>query len=212
MAVTELPGRRELAKRQSARTIRRAAMKLFVERGFDHVTTTEVAIAARVSPATVFNYYPSKEDLFFGQVQELEQALVAVVDSCPSGRSLLTVLRGHVVYELTAGRAATKPADVATFHDQVARSVHLQAREAEIYLRREAVLSDALAQALGCRDDPLPARIAAALYIAAERIVAAELRELLVRTTPAKALRDIEAFIDTVFAALETGVGRLPRC
>jgi AcrR family transcriptional regulator len=209
--VTEPDGRRQLAKQRSARTIRRAAMVLFLERGFDQVTTTEVAAAAQVSPATVFNYYPTKEDLFFGQVEELERALVGLVESTPPGRSLLAELRRHVVDELTAGRATSKPADVAPFHLQVAHSVRLQAREAEIYARREIVLAQALTRALGGEKDPLPARIAAGLYIAAERLIAAELRDQLTRTTPKKALRQLEGFMDVVFAALADGLGDLPR-
>jgi AcrR family transcriptional regulator len=186
-------------------------MELFLERGFDQVTTTEVAVAAGVSPATLFNYYPTKEDLFFGEVEELEHALVALVESCRPGESLLDALRGHVVYELTAGRATTNPAAVAPFHHQVASSPGLQAREAEIYRRREAVLSAALTQAMDGADEALPARIAAALYIAAERIIAAELRQRILATEPQKALAGIEAFIDAVFATLAAGIGELPR-
>ncbi len=186
-------------------------MDLFLERGFDRVTTIEVAAAAGVSPATVFNYYPTKEDLFFGQVDELEQALVAVIESCPPGRSLLAALRDHVLFELTAGRATSDPAAVAPFHHQVAHSARLQARESELYARRENVLTAALARALDCTQDLLPARIAAALYVAAERLIAGELRRQLARTSPAVALAELEPFIDAVFAALADGLGELPR-
>ena len=203
-------GRRNAAKQAQRRSIRRVAMGLFLERGYDAVTTSEVAKAADVSPATLFNYFATKEDLFFGQVAELEQALVEVVRTCPVGESLLTALQGHVVYELTAGRAHTDPAAVAPFHHQVAHSHHLQAREAEIYRRRELVLADALVDALDCRADPVPARVAAGLYVAAERIIAAELRDRLTRMSARRALRELEPFIDAVFAQLRSGVGTLP--
>ena len=206
----ERTGRREAAKQAQRRSIRRAAMGLFLVHGYDSVTTGQVAEAADVSPATLFNYFATKEDLFFGQVEELERALVDVVRACPVGESLLDALRGHVVYELTAGRAYTDPAAVAPFHHQVAHSQHLQAREAEIYRRRELVLADALIDALGCRRDPLPARVAAGLYIAAERIIAAELRERLTRLSARRALRDLGPFADAVFAQLRHGAGNLP--
>jgi AcrR family transcriptional regulator len=200
-----------LAKQSTRRTIRRAAMGLFLANGFDLVTTTAVADAAGISPATLFNYYATKEDLFFGQVKELERSLVDVITSCPRSESLLLALRNHVVYELTAGRADTDPAAIAPFHEQVTRSARLQAREAEIYDRRQAVLTDALITALGRPDDPLPARLAAGLYIAAEKIIAGELREQLTRTTVEQALIALEPFIDAVFAALSAGLGDLPR-
>ena len=45
-------------------------MRLFVQRGFDHVTVAEVAAEAGLSEKTVFNYFPTKEDLFFDEVPE----------------------------------------------------------------------------------------------------------------------------------------------
>jgi AcrR family transcriptional regulator len=182
-------------------------MTLFLEHGFDTVTTTQIATTAGVSPATLFNYFATKEDLFFGQVAELEADLVEVVRSCPAGASIMAALRGHVVYELTAGRAYTDPAAVAPFHHQVANSQQLQNREAEIYRHREVVLVAALTEALACQSDPTPARLVAALYIAAERLIAGELRRRLIQTSPRRALSTIDPFIDTVFDALRVGVG-----
>jgi AcrR family transcriptional regulator len=203
-------GRREAAKLAQRQRIRRAAMALFLDRGFDAVTTTQVAEAAGVAPATLFNYFAKKEDLFFGQVDELEAALVEVVASCPAGESLMTALRNHVVYELTAGRAYTAPAKVAPFHKQVAQSRQLQDCEADIYQRRELVLAAALTDALDCAQNPMPARIAAALYVAAQRLIAAELRHRLTRQAPRRALEELDPFIDTVFDLIRGGVGDLP--
>jgi AcrR family transcriptional regulator len=185
-------------------------MELFLAQGFDSVTTTEVARAAGVSPATLFNYFETKEDLFFGQVRQLEVALTDLVRSCPPGESILLRLRSHVLFELSAGRNETRPADVATFHHQVALSSRLQAREHEVYDRRERVLAAAIAETSGPDADPLAARVAARLYIAAEQLIANELRDQMSRVDPRSALRDIEPFIDRVFAIMAAGIGQLP--
>jgi AcrR family transcriptional regulator len=185
-------------------------MTLFIHRGFDAVTTAQIAAVAGISPATLFNYFSTKEDLFFGQVDELEAALVKVVASCPVGASLMDVLRHHVVYELTAGRAYSDPSAVGPFHLQVAHSRRLQDREAELYQRRELVLAAALTDALDCHENSMPARIAAALYIAAERLIVAELREMLARSAPRRALKELGPFIDTTFEYLRRCVGDLP--
>lgn len=202
------PGKRALTKRLTRRAIRTEAMGLFLERGFDAVTTTEVAEAAGVSPATLFNYFATKEDLFFGQVRELERRLVDIVGACRPGESILRALQSNVLWELTAGRSDTEPSAVAPFHAQVAMSARLQAREHEMYDRREIVLTEALRGALPA--DPLKARVAAHLYVAAEQLIAAELREQLTRVTAATALREITGFIDEVFDILGAGVGDLP--
>jgi AcrR family transcriptional regulator len=64
MATVE-EGLRERKKRQTREAIAAAAMELFSERGFDAVTVADVAEAADVSEKTVFNYFPTKEELVF---------------------------------------------------------------------------------------------------------------------------------------------------
>jgi AcrR family transcriptional regulator len=57
-------GLRERKKRQTRQLIADTARRLFAERSFEDVTVAEVAGAADVAEATVFNYFPTKEDLF----------------------------------------------------------------------------------------------------------------------------------------------------
>ena len=186
-------------------------MRLFIERGFDDVTTTEIASSSGVSTATLFNYFATKEDLFFGEVERLEDALHELVAACRPGESILQALQGHVLYELTAGRADSKPSAVEPFHRAVVESPRLQAREAQIYQRREAVLARALASALGLQPDDTTARVAAAQYVAAERVIADELRARLASGAPTATFEEMQPFIATVFGILAEGVGDLPR-
>src|SRR6516165_949039 len=58
-------GLRERKKQRTRELISDTARKLFAERGFERVSVAEIARAAEVSGATVFNYFPTKEDLVF---------------------------------------------------------------------------------------------------------------------------------------------------
>ncbi|NEI71699.1 TetR family transcriptional regulator [Rhizobium lusitanum] len=64
--------RKRLATRQN---ISNAATRLFLERGFDHVTVDEIAAAADVGRMTVFNHFPRKEDMFFDRDEEGREIL-----------------------------------------------------------------------------------------------------------------------------------------
>lgn len=82
------PGRPEsLRDRQRAQVradLRRAAFRLFVERGYDAVTTEEIASAAGVSPRTFFRHVPTKEDLLLAPVRHGGAAIVNLLEQRPA--------------------------------------------------------------------------------------------------------------------------------
>jgi AcrR family transcriptional regulator len=140
-------GLRETKKQQTRTAIADAALPLFLERGFDQVTVAEVARHAGVSTNTVFNYFPTKEDLFFGRQAEVEGHLATLVrnrapSACPVETirdDLLTALRHD---DPALGLHADAPRFWQVIHDSTA----LRAREREISERAEAVLATALAE------------------------------------------------------------------
>jgi AcrR family transcriptional regulator len=92
-----VPGLRERKKLQTRQLIADTAARLFVERGFDAVTVDEIAEAAEVARKTVFNYFPTKEDLALDRVTERENELIGIVRDRPEGMSLVTAFRQQAV-------------------------------------------------------------------------------------------------------------------
>ena len=80
-----LEGLRELKKRETRQRISDVATEMFLARGFEAVTVTEVAAAAGVSEKTVYNYFPTKESLVLDQIQGQIERLVGAVRDRPRG-------------------------------------------------------------------------------------------------------------------------------
>src|SRR5712691_2321760 len=72
-------GRRARNKETTKSRIVAAALTLFRGKGFDATTTKAIARKARVAEGTVFNYFPTKEDiaLYFFE-QEVDHAMAAI--------------------------------------------------------------------------------------------------------------------------------------
>ena len=75
---------RDRQRAQIRADIRRAAFRLFIERGYDTVTTEEIATAAGVSARTFFRHVPTKEDLLLAPVRHGGAAIVNLLEQRPA--------------------------------------------------------------------------------------------------------------------------------
>jgi AcrR family transcriptional regulator len=94
--------RRERKKAATRQALADAALRLFLERGYDGVTVREVADAADVSATTLLNHFPSKEALVFDEEADIEAGLVAAVRQRAAGVSIPQALRAFIAERQTA--------------------------------------------------------------------------------------------------------------
>jgi AcrR family transcriptional regulator len=90
------PGLRERKKQKTRDTIIKVALELFAERGYERTTIAEIAEAAEVSPRTIFAYFPSKEDILFCDLPEVQERLAEALRERPEGATALDALRDFI--------------------------------------------------------------------------------------------------------------------
>lgn len=73
------------------------ALELFVTRGFDETTVDDIAAAAGIGRRTFFRYFPSKNDLPWGDFEGLVERMRVTLDAVPDDVPLLTALRRAVI-------------------------------------------------------------------------------------------------------------------
>src|SRR5919108_4215791 len=96
VAMDDQPGLRERKKQQTWGLIAQTARRLFQERGFDAVTVADIARAADISRKTVFNYFPTKEDLFYSGLEFFEARLLEAIRQRKPGESILAAFTRFV--------------------------------------------------------------------------------------------------------------------
>jgi AcrR family transcriptional regulator len=197
-------GLRETKKQQTREEIAGKAMGLFVRRGFDHVTVAEVAEAAGVSQKTVFNYFPTKEDLFYDEVPAREAALVEAVHNRKSGESIPAALER--MHSAACERMCSR--GFATFARIIEESHALQAKELEIMARYTDALAGAIRSELGVHE--LDARIAANALVGVhwQHFRNARSRALAGQHGPSAA-RLLRSELKRAYRLLENGLGQL---
>jgi len=200
-------GLRERKKLQTRQLIFETATRLFAERGFEAVTVADVARAADVSDVTVFNYFPTKEDLFFEGMQAFEERLIEGVRHRAPGESAPAAFR-RVLLESSSRLGDEKNhAVIVRAATLIGSSPALRAREREVVARYTEQLAIVLAEETSARrDDVEPWSVAGALMGAHRALVENVRRRVLEGRRGAQLEAEARSQIKRAFAPLERGL------
>ena len=202
-------GLRERKKHQTREAISDAAWHLFLERGFDDVTVEEVAREADVSEATVFNYFPTKEDLAYHRMEDFEEELLEAITNRDPGTSVVDAFGTFVLQP----RGFLKADDEASHDDPRAvtriftDSPTLLARERQIYDRYAERLIDLVAEERRVHRNDLEPLVIARALISLHRAMIDHVRQRVLAGASTEAIRrEIRSRGRQGFALLKEGL------
>jgi AcrR family transcriptional regulator len=130
-----------------------AALALFSERGFDHVTVDEIAAAANVSTRTFFRYFETKAHVVFGLQRPSLESILGTDDVL---LAMIAALREY------AGRVAADPDLYKTQAQLALEHPRVRVRRLEVILEYEDALYESFRRETPTAD-PVAARLAAML-------------------------------------------------
>jgi mycofactocin system transcriptional regulator len=145
--------------------IARVALQLFVDRGFEETTMDEIAAELGIARRTLFRYYRSKNDLVWGEFEQVLERLHADLRAIDQNQPIIAVIREAAV------RSNTYPEDLLEeLHLRltlIQNVPSLQAHSMIRYAEWRAVVAEYVAECLRCDADELVPMVAAHVALAA---------------------------------------------
>jgi AcrR family transcriptional regulator len=208
-------GLRERKKQRTRQHLVDTARRLFGQHGFEQVTVAQLAREAEVSQATVFNYFPTKEDLVFSAFAAYEERMLEAIRERPQGESVIEAFSRFILQP--GGFFAT--ADEKSAREQmklakmITSSPALIAREQQIQARNIDALATLLAAETGARGSDLRPRVAANAMLGIHQALIAYVRTRLADGVPdrRRLWRDLRARAEAAITLLSDGLGDYAR-
>jgi AcrR family transcriptional regulator len=207
-------GLRERKKQRTRQLIADTARRLFAERGFDRVTVAEIAREAEVAQATVFNYFPTKEDLFYSRLEAFEEGLLTAVRDRAPGQGVLAAFgafllgQGGVLAMNTPGGDDEATIQVRTVTRVITESPALLARERQVFDHYARALAALIAAETGAEEGDVVPLVVANALLGLHRALIAYVREQALAGAPAARIRaGVRAEAGRAIARLERGLG-----
>ncbi len=104
-------GRLAARKRATETALRRAALELVAERGYDATSTDDIARAAGVSPRTFFNYFPTKESVVLLPEGLLADLVVSALARRPASEDPVASIAATAMATIDGISALADPQD-----------------------------------------------------------------------------------------------------
>jgi AcrR family transcriptional regulator len=209
-------GLRERKKQQTRDLIAGTARRLFTERGFESVTVAQIAQEADVAEATVFNYFPTKEDLFYSRLEAFEEDLLTAVRERGPGVSVLDAFRDFLlarrgVFAMNApGGDDEATEQLRTVTRVITESPALLARERQVFARYADALAALIADETGSSRGDVAPRVVAYALLGTHRASIDFVRERALAGARASQIsREVRVQARRAFAQLEHGLGNL---
>lgn len=198
-----MAGLRERKRQRTFTAIHESAMALFAERGYHDVTVAEIANAAGVSRATAFAYYPTKEDIVFGQAPAAAEALRDALTEARDTAEVIVIVRGWL--RTLAGWVEP---DLLLQQRLAAEVPAVGAVRSRLLAGIEAVIAEALARTMESQH-PLAARLVAGSLTAALAAFEQEAaRRMEVQGGPLGS-DEVDRLLDDAVAFVDGGLERL---
>ena len=203
-------GLRERKKQQTRQLIAETARRLFAERGFEHVTIAEIARAAEVSDQTVFNYFPTKEELVYWRLGSFEEELLSAIRDREPGESILAAFGRFLLAQRgLLGQSDPEAREhLVALSRMIEASRALRAREQQIF----AAYTDSLAVLIreerrAAPEDIEPWAAANAMMGVHRALVGYARRRVVEGARQPKLARDVREQAERALALLERGLG-----
>lgn len=198
-----MTGLRERKRQRTFTAIHEAGMRLFAERGYHEVTVAEIAEAAGVARATVFTYYPAKEDIVLGQAPAAVDALADALGAVDDRAGVIGVVR-----EWLRTLAGWVEPDMLLQNRLAAEVPAVGAARARVRDGIEAAIADALVRTMDA-DHPLAPRLVAGSLTAALAAVEHEAARRIETKGGALEAEEIDRLLDDAIAFVDGGLARL---
>jgi AcrR family transcriptional regulator len=199
-------GLRERKKERTRQLIADTARRQFAERGFDKVTVTEIAREADVAPATVYNYFPTKEDLFYSRLEAFEDELLSAIRARSAGQSVLDAFAGFLLAQEGVLAMRAPEAQIQTITRVITESPALLARERQVFDAYARDLAGLLAEEAD--EDRIVCQVVANTLLGLHRALIDYVREQALAGTPAARIRrGVRKEAERAIARLERGLG-----
>jgi AcrR family transcriptional regulator len=206
-------GLREQKKEQTRARLTETAWRLAGERGFERVTVAEIARTAEVSEATVFNYFRTKEDLFYAPLEAFGDRLIEAVRTRPTESSPLDAVRDFLLQShgllgpLEPNEDEARKQLRSTLR-VISESPALLDREQQAFARYTADLAALLTEETG-GGDPVVSAVVAHALIGVHRSLVGYVRQRVLAGAPLpRVAAEVRDHCRRSFSLLESGLGQ----